>query len=162
MWARAICRTLRWSTGWNGTCGCRRCRPRICWRSSGRPSNPIGKTENSSPTGRRRTGNGCVRRSTSRPANANADRLTVTLSGLEVHPKPFQAEMLEELDAERRSARSASQPDRRGDWHRQDRHRRAGLSPAGARDPRPRPDAAVRGPPQGDSARSLGGCIRRC
>jgi superfamily II DNA or RNA helicase/HKD family nuclease len=27
--------------------------------------------------------------------------LTVTLSGLEVHPKPFQAEMLEELDAER-------------------------------------------------------------
>ncbi len=29
------------------------------------------------------------------------DRLTVTLSGLEVHPKPFQAEMLEELDAER-------------------------------------------------------------
>lgn len=26
---------------------------------------------------------------------------TVTLSGLEVHPKPFQAEMLEELDAER-------------------------------------------------------------
>lgn len=30
-----------------------------------------------------------------------SDRLTVTLSGLEVHPKPFQAEMLEELDAER-------------------------------------------------------------
>ena len=29
------------------------------------------------------------------------DRLTVTLSGLEVHPKPYQAEMLEELDAER-------------------------------------------------------------
>lgn len=29
------------------------------------------------------------------------DRLTVVLSGLEVHPKPFQAEMLEELDAER-------------------------------------------------------------
>lgn len=29
------------------------------------------------------------------------DRLTVTLSGLEVHPKPFQAEMLEQLDAER-------------------------------------------------------------
>jgi superfamily II DNA or RNA helicase/HKD family nuclease len=29
------------------------------------------------------------------------DGLTVTLSGLEVHPKPFQAEMLEELDAER-------------------------------------------------------------
>jgi superfamily II DNA or RNA helicase/HKD family nuclease len=29
------------------------------------------------------------------------DRLTVTLSGLEVHPKPFQAEMLEELHAER-------------------------------------------------------------
>ncbi len=29
------------------------------------------------------------------------DRLTVTLSGLEVQPKPFQAEMLEELDAER-------------------------------------------------------------
>lgn len=29
------------------------------------------------------------------------DRLTVTLSGLEVHPKPFQAEMLEELAAER-------------------------------------------------------------
>ncbi len=29
------------------------------------------------------------------------DRLTVSLSGLEVHPKPFQAEMLEELDAER-------------------------------------------------------------
>ncbi len=29
------------------------------------------------------------------------DRLTVTLSGLEVHPKPFQAEILEELDAER-------------------------------------------------------------
>jgi superfamily II DNA or RNA helicase/HKD family nuclease len=27
--------------------------------------------------------------------------LTVTLSGLEVHPKPFQAEMLEQLDAER-------------------------------------------------------------
>ena len=27
--------------------------------------------------------------------------LTVTLSGLEVHPKPYQAEMLEELDAER-------------------------------------------------------------
>ncbi|MGV0838549.1 DEAD/DEAH box helicase family protein, partial [Mycolicibacterium thermoresistibile] len=30
-----------------------------------------------------------------------SDRLTVTLSGLEVRPKPFQAEMLEELDAER-------------------------------------------------------------
>lgn len=29
------------------------------------------------------------------------DGLAVTLSGLEVHPKPFQAEMLEELDAER-------------------------------------------------------------
>ncbi|GLD35132.1 hypothetical protein Mkiyose1595_13520 [Mycobacterium kiyosense] len=29
------------------------------------------------------------------------DRLTVTLSGLDVQPKPFQAEMLEELDAER-------------------------------------------------------------
>ena len=29
------------------------------------------------------------------------DRLTVTLSGLEVHPKPFQAEMLEDLDAGR-------------------------------------------------------------
>jgi HKD family nuclease len=29
------------------------------------------------------------------------DPLAVTLSGLEVHPKPFQAEMLEELDAER-------------------------------------------------------------
>ena len=29
------------------------------------------------------------------------DRLTVTLSGLEVHPKPYQAEMLEQLDAER-------------------------------------------------------------
>ena len=29
------------------------------------------------------------------------DGLTVTLSGLEVHPKPYQAEMLEELDAER-------------------------------------------------------------
>ncbi|MFV0496371.1 DUF3427 domain-containing protein [Mycobacterium sp.] len=29
------------------------------------------------------------------------DRLTVTLSGLEVQPKPYQAEMLEELDAER-------------------------------------------------------------
>ena len=29
------------------------------------------------------------------------DRVTVTLSGLEVHPRPFQAEMLEELDAER-------------------------------------------------------------
>ncbi|MCV7102668.1 DUF3427 domain-containing protein [Mycobacterium palustre] len=29
------------------------------------------------------------------------DRVTVTLSGLEVCPKPFQAEMLEELDAER-------------------------------------------------------------
>ncbi|MCV7257018.1 DUF3427 domain-containing protein [Mycobacterium shimoidei] len=29
------------------------------------------------------------------------DGVTVTLSGLEVHPKPFQAEMLEELDAER-------------------------------------------------------------
>lgn len=29
------------------------------------------------------------------------DGMTVTLSGLEVHPKPFQAEMLEELDAER-------------------------------------------------------------
>jgi superfamily II DNA or RNA helicase/HKD family nuclease len=29
------------------------------------------------------------------------DALTITLSGLEVHPKPFQSEMLEELDAER-------------------------------------------------------------
>ncbi len=29
------------------------------------------------------------------------DGITVTLSGLEVHPKPFQAEILEELDAER-------------------------------------------------------------
>ncbi len=29
------------------------------------------------------------------------DGLAITLSGLEVHPKPFQAEMLEELDAER-------------------------------------------------------------
>lgn len=29
------------------------------------------------------------------------DPLAVTLSGLEVHPKPFQAEILEELDAER-------------------------------------------------------------
>jgi superfamily II DNA or RNA helicase/HKD family nuclease len=30
-----------------------------------------------------------------------SDRLVVTLSGLEVQPKPFQAEMLEQLDAER-------------------------------------------------------------
>ncbi len=29
------------------------------------------------------------------------DRLTITLSGLEVHPKPFQAEILEEIEAER-------------------------------------------------------------
>ena len=29
------------------------------------------------------------------------DGITMTLSGLEVHPKPYQAEMLEELDAER-------------------------------------------------------------
>ena len=29
------------------------------------------------------------------------DRLTITLSGLEVHPKAYQAEMLEQLDAER-------------------------------------------------------------
>lgn len=29
------------------------------------------------------------------------DGVTITLSGLEVHPKPFQEEMLEELDAER-------------------------------------------------------------
>jgi len=33
--------------------------------------------------------------------NRVRDGITVTLSGLEVHPKPFQAEMLEELDAER-------------------------------------------------------------
>ena len=33
--------------------------------------------------------------------NRARDGITVTLSGLEVHPKPFQAEMLEELDAER-------------------------------------------------------------
>ena len=30
-----------------------------------------------------------------------SDRLIVTLSGLEVHPKPYQAEMLEQLEAER-------------------------------------------------------------
>ena len=29
------------------------------------------------------------------------DGITITLSGLEVHPKPYQAEILEELDAER-------------------------------------------------------------
>ena len=29
------------------------------------------------------------------------DRVTITLSGLEVHPKPYQAEILEQLDAER-------------------------------------------------------------
>jgi superfamily II DNA or RNA helicase/HKD family nuclease/AraC-like DNA-binding protein len=33
--------------------------------------------------------------------NRQRDPLTITLSGLEVHPKPYQAEMLEELDAER-------------------------------------------------------------
>jgi superfamily II DNA or RNA helicase/HKD family nuclease len=33
--------------------------------------------------------------------NRARDGITVTLSGLEVHPKPFQAEILEELDAER-------------------------------------------------------------
>ncbi|WP_006244491.1 DUF3427 domain-containing protein [Mycolicibacterium tusciae] len=33
--------------------------------------------------------------------NRTSDRLIVTLSGLEVHPKPYQAEMLEQLDAER-------------------------------------------------------------
>ncbi|MCW2685339.1 MAG: helicase, superfamily [Mycobacterium sp.] len=31
----------------------------------------------------------------------SSDRLIVALSGLEVHPKPYQAEMLEQLDAER-------------------------------------------------------------
>lgn len=33
--------------------------------------------------------------------NRSSERLIVTLSGLEVHPKPYQAEILEELDAER-------------------------------------------------------------
>ncbi|MGA9491412.1 MAG: DUF3427 domain-containing protein, partial [Mycobacterium sp.] len=33
--------------------------------------------------------------------NRAREGITVTLSGLEVHPKPFQAEILEELDAER-------------------------------------------------------------
>jgi superfamily II DNA or RNA helicase len=33
--------------------------------------------------------------------NRSSDRLVVTLSGLEVHPKPYQAEILEQLDAER-------------------------------------------------------------
>jgi HKD family nuclease len=49
----------------------RRCRHRICWRSSARPSNPTGKTANSRPTGPRWTGSGCGRRSTSPPADAN-------------------------------------------------------------------------------------------
>lgn len=33
--------------------------------------------------------------------NRTSDRVTITLSGLEVHPKAYQAEMLEQLDAER-------------------------------------------------------------
>ncbi|WP_101947997.1 DUF3427 domain-containing protein [Mycobacterium sp. 3519A] len=33
--------------------------------------------------------------------NRTSDCVTITLSGLEVHPKPYQAEMLEQLDAER-------------------------------------------------------------
>ncbi|OBK55138.1 DUF3427 domain-containing protein [Mycobacterium kubicae] len=33
--------------------------------------------------------------------NRTSDRATITLSGLEVRPKPYQAEMLEQLDAER-------------------------------------------------------------
>lgn len=33
--------------------------------------------------------------------NRTSDRVTITLSGLEVHPKAYQAEILEQLDAER-------------------------------------------------------------
>ena len=84
---------------WN--VGCRRCRHRISWRSSAPPSTPTGRTANSSCIGPQRTAIACAQRSKLRRATRTRDRLTVTLSGLEVHPKPYQAEMLEQLDAER-------------------------------------------------------------
>lgn len=59
-------------------------------------------------------------------------------------------------------SRPAPQPDRRRHRHRQDRHGRPGLPPAGPRRPRPRPHLAVRRAPQRDpgprAPRRTGGC----
>ena len=58
------------------------------------------------------------------------DRVTISLSGLEVRPYPYQQEMLDALEVERRRPRPSSQPRRRRNGHRQDRHRRTRLPTA--------------------------------
>ena len=59
------------------------------WKSSVRRSNPTGRTGNSRSTGRHRMATGCARRLTFRWRTPR-DPLIITLSGLEVHPKPFR------------------------------------------------------------------------
>ena len=59
----------------------------------------------------------------------SSDRVTISLSGLEVRPYPYQQEMLDAIEVERVAPRSTSQSRRRRHGHRQDGHRRPGLPP---------------------------------
>ena len=82
---------------------------------------------------------------------ATHDRVTISLSGLEVRPFPYQQEMLEAIEVERDGPRPPPKSRRCRHRHRQDRRWRrwttGGLCEADSRTPT---HAALRGAPQGD------------
>ncbi len=127
---RRTSRGLRCSTAWSGTSACRGSAHPACWRSSARPSTPTGTTLASSPTTPTATATASTTRSPRPPGDASTSRVTISLSGLEVRPYPYQQQMLEALEVERERPRPPPQPGRRRHRHRQDRGR-------GARLPRP-------------------------
>ena len=114
--------------------------PDAAGRSSRPPSTRTGTTRLRDVRPRRGTATDWTKRLPSLRAKQH-DRVTISLSGLEVRPYPYQQDMLDAARRRARRARSAPQSGRRGDGHRQDGHRRAGL-PAAMRGGR-RPSALL-------------------
>ena len=84
-----------------------------------------------------------------RPRDDAHDRVTISLSGLEVRPFPYQEEMLDAIESSGRP-RPAPQSRRRRHRHRQDGHRRARTTGDSARAARRATSSALRRPPPGD------------
>ena len=83
-----------------------------------------------------RRASGSTRSSPSPAARGRATARPSRCRGLEVRPYPHQQEILDQLAGRARGARPPPQPGRRGDRHRQDRRRGAGLRSGCARDGR--------------------------
>ena len=75
--------------------------PDAARRSSAPPSTPTGTTELRALRPGPRTATGSTTRWPRRRASATHDRVTISLSGLEVRPYPYQQEMLDALEVER-------------------------------------------------------------